>query len=79
MRKYLILIIAGLLLIALGTFFYFLNLNSLKIPNFFSKPEFNNSVLCAQDVKQCPDGSYVSRQGPKCEFAPCPSQFQKKK
>ena len=30
-------------------------------------------VFCTQDAKQCPDGSYVSRQGPKCEFAPCPT------
>lgn len=29
-------------------------------------------VVCIQDAKQCPDGSYVSRQGPNCEFAPCP-------
>ena len=28
-------------------------------------------VFCTQDAKQCPDGSYVSRQGPNCEFAPC--------
>lgn len=25
------------------------------------------------EAKQCPDGSYVGRQGPKCEFAPCPA------
>mgnify|MGYP001568350922 CR=1 FL=1 len=30
-------------------------------------------VFCTQDAKQCPDGSYVSRQGPNCEFAPCPT------
>lgn len=28
---------------------------------------------CIQDVLQCPDGSYVSRSGPRCEFAPCPA------
>lgn len=28
-------------------------------------------MVCGQDVKQCPDGSYVSRQPPTCEFAPC--------
>jgi len=26
------------------------------------------------DAKQCPDGSFVSRVGPNCEFAPCPSE-----
>jgi len=29
-------------------------------------------VFCAQDAKKCSDGSYVSRHGPKCEFAACP-------
>ena len=31
-----------------------------------------NTVVCAQDAKQCPNGSYVSRKGPECEFAKCP-------
>src|SRR3989344_1136949 len=34
-----------------------------------SKP---SPVACTQDARQCPDGSYVSRTGPKCEFATCP-------
>lgn len=29
-------------------------------------------VACTQEAKQCPDGSYVSRTGPNCEFAQCP-------
>lgn len=29
-------------------------------------------VYCTQDAMQCPDGSYVGRTGPQCEFAPCP-------
>lgn len=33
-----------------------------------------NQVVCAQDVKQCADGSYVSRQGQNCEFAACPQK-----
>jgi len=28
--------------------------------------------ICTQDAKQCPDGSYVSRIEPGCQFAPCP-------
>ena len=32
-------------------------------------------VLCAADVKQCPDGSTVSRNAAKaCEFDPCPGE-----
>ncbi len=30
------------------------------------------ATICPRDVKQCHDGSFVSRIGPKCEFAPCP-------
>lgn len=30
-------------------------------------------VFCTQDAKLCPDGSYVGRIGPDCEFAECPS------
>lgn len=29
-------------------------------------------VFCTMDVKMCPDGSYVGRQGANCEFAACP-------
>jgi len=31
------------------------------------------NIACTQEAKQCPDGSYVSRTGPNCEFAPCPT------
>lgn len=31
-------------------------------------------VFCTQEVKMCSDGSYVSRQGPSCEFASCPTE-----
>jgi hypothetical protein len=27
---------------------------------------------CTMDAKQCPDGSYVGRIPPDCEFTPCP-------
>jgi len=30
-------------------------------------------VFCTQEAKQCPDGSFVGRTGPKCEFAACPT------
>jgi hypothetical protein len=28
--------------------------------------------FCTQEAKQCPNGSYVSRTGPNCEFTACP-------
>ena len=29
-------------------------------------------VACTMEVKLCPDGSYIGRVAPKCEFAVCP-------
>lgn len=29
-------------------------------------------VACTMEAKACPDGSYVGRTGPNCEFSPCP-------
>lgn len=29
--------------------------------------------MCTADAKLCPDGSYVSRIAPTCEFTPCPT------
>lgn len=29
-------------------------------------------VKCPMDVRRCPDGSFVSRVGPTCNFKPCP-------
>ncbi len=34
-------------------------------------------VVCTQEAKQCPDGSYVSRSGPQCQFAACPEVVPK--
>lgn len=39
---------------------------------FFVLPE--KKIVCTQDAKICPDGSYVSRVPPNCEFAPCPGE-----
>lgn len=36
-----------------------------------------NPIACTADAKLCPDGSYVSRTGPNCEFAPCPTPTPK--
>lgn len=32
----------------------------------------NQQTVCTQEAKQCPDGSFVSRTGPNCDFAECP-------
>jgi len=46
--------------VAGGVYFYYKNFNE------------DRNVYCTQDAKLCPDGSYVGRQGPNCEFAQCP-------
>lgn len=38
------------------------------------KPTGDSDVVCTMDVKQCPDGTYVGRIPPDCEFAPCPGK-----
>jgi hypothetical protein len=35
-------------------------------------PTDGGPVMCTTEAKMCPDGSYVGRTGPKCEFAECP-------
>lgn len=35
--------------------------------------EATTTVVCTQDAKQCPDGTYVGRVGPHCDFASCPT------
>lgn len=32
-----------------------------------------DQVVCTMDAKMCPDGSYVGRVAPNCQFAACPS------
>ncbi len=33
----------------------------------------SDMAVCTMEAKLCPDGSYVGRTGPQCEFAPCPT------
>ncbi|MDD5068332.1 MAG: hypothetical protein PHS53_02840 [Candidatus Pacebacteria bacterium] len=43
------------------------------IPNPTPSPTSTETgVFCTQDAKLCPDGSYVGRIAPSCEFAKCP-------
>ncbi len=41
-------------------------------PHFEIDDRESEMIDCTMDVKQCPDGSYVGRKGPKCEFKLCP-------
>ncbi|MDP3953768.1 MAG: hypothetical protein Q8P99_03035 [bacterium] len=35
----------------------------------------NTQIACTQEAKLCPDGSYVGRAGPNCEFTTCPNVY----
>ena len=37
----------------------------------FTKVFNNQQIACTMEAKICPDGSYVGRSGPDCEFTPC--------
>lgn len=41
-----------------------------RLSRMDSGPE--EQIACTMEAKLCPDGSYVGRTGPMCEFAECP-------
>ncbi len=53
-----------ILLVLITGAFYFYKSKEISTPV---------EVACTMEAKQCPDGSYVGRSGPKCEFTACPS------
>lgn len=62
-------VISIVILIALGSFIYI----NKKVEAPIDIPNQNDGevVACTMDAMQCPDGTYVGRTGPKCEFV-CP-------
>lgn len=62
--KTLIGIIAGLVVLFFGIYF------GMK---FWGGDDAVENVACTMDAKLCPDGSYVGRIAPDCEFAACPT------
>lgn len=59
MKKNIILLLALVVLVSAGY--------------YFTREEESGGVMCTMEAKMCPGGSYVSRSGPRCEFADCPS------
>lgn len=55
-------VLAGLLVVLAGGFF---------LTAYISPDRNGGPVACTADAMQCPDGSYVGRTGPNCEFV-CP-------
>jgi len=61
MKKSLIILGIIIVLILLGVYL------------FSDKQKNEEQVFCTMDAKMCPDGSFVGRIAPNCEFAPCPN------
>lgn len=56
-----ILIIAAILVVGGGAWYW--------------QSQKSKGIACIIDAKLCPDGSYVARIPPKCDFAQCPKQI----
>lgn len=63
-----LLIVIGVMIVGAAVFFYWRQ--TVQPP---PQPKPQQRAACTQEAKRCPDGSYVSRQGPNCEFAVCPN------
>lgn len=78
-KKWILLFLLVLIiLIPLGMFLFFRYTNN-NSENITASPTPEEEVACTLDAKICPDGSTVGRQGPNCEFTPCPSSTQSAK
>ncbi len=61
----LILIVSALVILGIASYFAY--------QNYLSDNANNNQTACTQDAQLCPDGSYVTRTGPNCDFTQCPN------
>jgi hypothetical protein len=68
-------LIAGISLVFIAILAYVVlsRCNSLSKPPLTDLPTEPDMVACTMEAKICPDGSAVGRQGPNCEFSPCPT------
>ncbi|HVT74847.1 MAG TPA: hypothetical protein VHD69_00260 [Candidatus Paceibacterota bacterium] len=61
-----IIVVIALLIIGGGVWAYYASVGPSNAPGQ------SDQVVCTMDAKLCPDGSYVGRIGPDCQFAQCP-------
>ena len=66
MQKILLVILSSFLVVMGAGAIYFKKINP---PSSLPGDEV---TACTMEAKMCPDGSYVGRTGPQCQFAPCP-------
>jgi hypothetical protein len=55
-----------------GTATKFTQYGGVRNDDFGRDDDGKDQVFCTMEAKLCPDGSYVGRTGPKCEFSACP-------
>lgn len=70
--NFLLIICAAIIFFTLIVVAFYLGRMSASKP----KNEVNlkpTEKACTMEAKICPDGSFVGRTGPNCEFAPCPA------
>ena len=70
--------VLGLLLVAIiGVVGYIFWQMAIQSDNADAGEE--GEIVCAKDARQCPDGSFVSRVPPTCQFAACPNSNAQEK
>lgn len=47
--------------------------SSVPEPSADNPNQTPTGIFCSMEARQCPDGSFVGRQAPNCDFAPCPT------
>ncbi len=65
-----IIVIVVLLILGVGIYIY--TKTKVEAPIVPSDNINDDMVICAMDAMECPDGSWVGRTGPNCEFV-CPT------
>lgn len=79
MKKTFEILISLIVLSVIGTVLWQITTNTPSpielesIPAPAQLPPEPQPVACTMDAKECPDGSFIGRNGPDCEFAACPN------
>lgn len=68
MNNRIFILIFVIVVFVLGGLLYIYNPEPIE----YKSPE-ESDVVCTMDTKLCPDGTYVGRSGPNCEFKECPA------
>lgn len=89
MKKKVIIIIAVSLAVFITTIILFIKIQNKETVEKFPEEKVNEEIFeedkktpegpvyCTQDVMKCPDGSYVGREPPDCNFRKCPTPIFK--